>query len=197
MLMRSIPGASRLVLISFYLTTRGERQTLSTATFRNTCPVYVYDHMIHIVSILLLVLVWTGNVTELKPLDPNDLCPEIILVFKQKWYGCSLSFSERTHLQSCPGNRPISSAWRPGDRPPARSPASPAPWWPAPAAAPGPHRTERVKTSEKGNQTYGKKLRIEIHRKPKACFTHRLPVRTWLWRSNTHLKKCHKKAVDL
>lgn len=47
-----------------------------------------------------------------------------------------------SHRSSCPGSRPADTSWRPDDRWRGRSPASPAPWWPAPGGGPGPRTTE-------------------------------------------------------
>lgn len=65
----------------------------------------------------------------------------------------SLPFSWYTDLLVYPGNRPTSSAWPPGDRWPEHSPASPVPWWRAPSAVPGPHRTESYESQRKAHET--------------------------------------------
>lgn len=50
-----------------------------------------------------------------------------------------------SHRSSCPGSRPADTSWQPDDRWRGRSPASLAPWWPAPDGGPGPRTTEMHK----------------------------------------------------
>ena len=65
-----------------------------------------------------------------------------IVGIKPYYWGVLGILRDIWYLHSYPGSKRAGSAWQPGDRWPGRSPASPAPWWLAPTAAPGPHRTE-------------------------------------------------------
>lgn len=78
------------------------------------------------------------------------------------------------NLRSYPGSRRASSAWRPGDRWPARCPVAPAPWWPAPVAEPGPG-----KTAERG--------RVFLF--PSNSGFHRRGIRRVAWGLKRHLEQ--------